>query len=395
VSGHDEASPALVRLARLATPVVARAGDDPRATLHSPRLLRDRTRSVVARFAVSGAPVSSVIVKAAAADDAHFFTEWASLDLLTRLPTATGVAPRFLGGDQHARLFAIEDLGGSRSLDDVLREPSRQEALAALAALGRATARLHGATLGPGAPAHERAFDAVRAALPGGHPIGTRAEVAARWESDAPATLAAWRDALGVDAPPRNLDDALRVVASAYRDPGAWLAFTHGDPAPSNNHVGLDGVVRLLDFEYGGFRHALYDVSAWQVLCPLPADALAALRDAYRGTLAAHAPALAHGAAFDAEWAAMVCWRAVAMLGWLGAAATARANAPWVDDWTRREAAIAACERMAAAVDAGGDPRLAPLGAAGAALARAMRARWPEYAEKSVLPRWTALNGES
>ncbi|HWJ22710.1 MAG TPA: hypothetical protein VNS52_10205, partial [Gemmatimonadaceae bacterium] len=157
-----------------------------------------------------------------------------------------------------------------------------------------------------------------------------------------------------------------------------------------------DAVVRLLDFEYGGFRHALYDPTAWAVLCPLPADALAAVRDAYRAELATRAPALA-GAPFDAAWAAMACWRAIAMLGWLRAAAVAE-NAPWVEEWTRREAAIAACERMAASVAsvasvASADTRaLAPLGALGASLAAAMRARWPEYEGRSTLPRWPAFD---
>ena len=47
-----------------------------------------------------------------------------------------------------------------------------------------------------------------------------------------------------------------------FGEPGPFLAFTHGDPAPTNNHVAGDEV-RLLDFEYGGFRHALYDITAW------------------------------------------------------------------------------------------------------------------------------------
>lgn len=372
--------------------VVRLAFGAPDATVVGAELLRDRTRSVVARVHVRGAgAATSAIVKAATGDDAHFSTEWASLQFLATLPAAAGVVPRFLGGDVRERLFVIEDLGGSRSLDDVLREPARAPALRALGALGRATARLHLATLGDDPAAHERALDTSSAALPGGR-TNERTRDAARWEHDAHASLAAWRDALGVAAP-AGLDDALHAVVRVYRDPGDWLAFTHGDPAPTNTHVAADddaAEVRLLDFEYGGFRHALYDPTAWAVLCPLPADALAAVRDAYRAELATRAPALA-GAPFDAAWAAMACWRAVAMLGWLRAA-TVSENAPWVEEWTRREAALAACERMADEVASSGARALSPLGALGASLAAAMRARWPEYAGRSTLPRWPAFD---
>ncbi|HET7459548.1 MAG TPA: hypothetical protein VFJ74_17990 [Gemmatimonadaceae bacterium] len=395
MTGDSLTSERASRLLAVAESLVRVALDTPDATLDAPALLRDRTRSVVARVRVVGVPgVSSLIVKAAAAGDATFYDEWASLAFLTALPGAGGVAPRFVAGSAAERLLVLEDLGGSRSLDDVLREPRRTPVLHALAALGRTTARLHAATSGSGVSAHERRFDALRAALPGGR-AHDRVAAAASWVAETETTLDGWRDALGVAAP-QGAEVALGAVAAAYRDPGPWLAFTHGDPAPSNNHVAPnddDGTVRLLDFEYGGFRHALYDPTAWAVLCPLPADALAALRDAYRAALAMHAPSLASGDAFDAAWAAMACWRAVAMLGWLRAT-TVAANAPWVDGWTRREAAIAACERMADAVALGGDPNLAALGTLGAALAAAMRARWPEYgpaSDGSVLPKWTAL----
>ena len=340
-------------------------------------------RNRVARLRLTGASLPSVIVKAIVADDALGFTDWASLAYIAGAADADGVAPPFLGGDVTERLFFMGDLGGARSLDDVLRESSRPAALATLDALARVTARLHAATLGDDA----RWF-ALRASLPGARP-GREVE-ADLWRDRAAPALGAWLAASS--APPvAGLADALGVVADAYARPGPWLAFTHGDPAPTNNHVAPDGAVRLLDFEYGAPRHALYDVTAWAVLCPLPRDAVTVVRDAYRASLGSTLPFEGAGwddASFDDAWAAMAAWRAVAMLGWIGPDALA-ADRPWVEEWTRREAALAAAERLRD--EAGASPALAPLVEAADTIARAIRERFPEYAGRETIPRWRAF----
>ena len=342
-------------------------------------------RNRVARLRLAGASLPSVIVKAIVADDALGFTDWASLAYIAGAASAAGVAPPFPGGDVAERLFLMMDLGGARTLDDVLREPSRPAALATLDALARVTARLHAATLGDDA----RWF-ALRASLPGARP-GREVE-ADLWRDRAAPALGAWLAACGT-RPPAGLADALERVADAYARPGPWLAFAHGDPAPTNNHVAPDGAVRLLDFEYGAPRHALYDVTAWAVLCPLPRDALAVVRAAYRsalgGALPFDAPAWS-GASFDDAWGTMAAWRAVAMLGWIGPDALA-ADRPWVEEWTRREAALAAAERLRD--EAGASPALAPLVDAVRTIARAIRERFPEYEGRETIPRWNAFSG--
>ena len=45
----------------------------------------------------------------------------------------------------------------------------------------------------------------------------------------------------------------LEQVARELADPGPFLAFTHGDMAPSNTLFTREGPC-LLDFEYGGMR---------------------------------------------------------------------------------------------------------------------------------------------
>lgn len=365
---------------RAATTLLTTFGPD--AAVVSAEPLKDWQRNRVARLRLAGAPVASVVAKQILADAALGFTDWSSLEYVGAAAGAAGVAPRFLGGDVSERIFLMEDLGSARSLDDVLREPSRSAALATLGSLARVTARLHAATLGD----DERWF-ALRATRPGARP--GRAVEADLWLDRAAPALGAWLAALGGRSP-AGLGDALERVADSYARPGRWLAFAHGDPAPTNNHLAADGAVRLLDFEYGGPRHALYDVTAWAVLCPLPRDAVAAVRAAYRAALGASLPFDAaewDGASFDAAWAAMAAWRAVAMLGWIGPDALT-ADRPWVEGWTRREAALAAAERLRD--EAAAAPHLAPLTEAADAIARGMRGRMPEY-EGETIPRWRAF----
>ena len=355
----------------------------PEATVIAAEPLKDWRRNRVARLRLAGAPVPTVVAKQILADDALGFTDWSSLEYIASAPNAAGVAPRFLGGDVAERIFLMEDLGGARSLDDALRESSRPAALAALDALARVTARLHAATLGD----DERWF-ALRAARPGARP--GRAVEADLWLDGAAPALGAWLAALGA-RPPAGLGESLERVADAYARPGRWLAFTHGDPAPTNNHLAPDGAVRLLDFEYGGPRHALYDLTAWAVLCPLPRDAVAVVRDAYRAASATALPFDAAGwddAPFDDAWAAMAAWRAVAMLGWIGPDALTT-DRPWVDAWTRREAALAAADRLRD--ETASTLSLAPLTAAADTIAGKMRERFPEYAGRETIPFWRAL----
>jgi hypothetical protein len=366
--------------------VAARAGA--RVVLRDAQILKDRERNVVVRFRVDGASeVGSVIVKWMKERESLGFDDWASLAYLSATAGAAGLVPRFYGGDAAARLFVMQDLGGSRSLDDVLRVGDREAAVRTLALVAAQYGRLHAATLGD-AGRYER----LRATLPGA-PRGRHGEAEA-WLTARPA-LQRWLDALGVTPPP-GFDAALERVAATYAEPGPFLAFTHGDPAPTNTHIAAsaaaDPDVRLLDFEYGGFRHALYDVTAWEVLCPLPTPAVRAMADRYRAVLAPACPAAADDELWRVGWVAMCAYRAIAMLTWLPTAAL-DADRPWVESWTVRQAALATVARLRGA--AAPVAALAPLGDAAALIEDALRSRWRDAGEgDAVLPRWAAFDDE-
>ncbi|MEJ7811947.1 MAG: hypothetical protein WKG32_16160 [Gemmatimonadaceae bacterium] len=356
-------------------------------SLAEPTVLKDWERNLVVRCLVEPAAGSSayghdpvhdsVIIKWIRHDGALGFSEWASLRFLTELPPATGLAPRFLGGDTNARVFVMEDLGGSRSADDVLRVGDAAAATDVMRALAARSGELHAATLG-----REVEFDTLRARLPDSPGHDRRAE-AEGWLGSL-GSLDGWMDALGLTRPP-GLDAAIRAVAAAYADPGDFLAFTHGDPAPTNNHV-TGSHVRLLDFEYGAYRHAIYDMTAWRVLCPLPVPVVETMERAHQAVLSGVCAAARDEERYRDAAAQMTAYRAIVMASRIGPDVLAR-NEPWVEAWTRREALLAAISRLAATV--GGIAGLAPIGRLARAMEDRLRDRWPEYGDP--IPQWPAF----
>lgn len=134
------------------------------ASLQQPVVIKDETRSIVLRCRVEADRsdvLTSVIIKQMRDDLTRGYTEWASLEFLAGIRAARGLVPHFLGGDTEYRFFVLEDLGGSRNVNDVLQQPDAQTAEKTLRSLARTMARLQAATFG-----QQSSFAAVRRALP-------------------------------------------------------------------------------------------------------------------------------------------------------------------------------------------------------------------------------------
>lgn len=346
---------------------LARAAFGEVTQLRGLSLIREGPRSRVYRAAIetgTGQERTAILKQITDAGECGF-TDWASLQFLTGTSLAEGIAPRFLAGDPEARCFMMEDLGASRTLEEPLQGSDPAATLAALEALAVTYARLHAL------PVDEVEWREVRRSLPAHHSLGRTTE-AGRLIQEHPK-LQAWAEALQIEATFFDTT-ALRPVVLSYTEPKPFLAFTHGDPAPTNNHFSPAGV-RLLDFEYGEFRHALYDLTAWNILCPLPEPVVERMRAAYRAELARSRPEAA-GPAFDAGWAEMCVYRALAMLTWVSPTVL-EANRPWVGEWSAREAVLAAVGRMhAAAVP---HAHLAGIASFAETMVSRLEARWPDY----------------
>lgn len=348
---------------------LARVAFEAESQVQEPSLIREGPRSRVFRveIATSGATVTAVLKQITDAGECGF-TDWASLAWLEE--SGAGLVPRFLAGDLANRCFLMEDLGSSRTLDTLLQGSDPAASVAALEALSVCYARLHSL------PVDEREWQWIRGSLPAAEGLGRAAE-AERWLAGA-GKLKAWAEAAGMSGGTIT-HTAVRPVGRIFRDPGLFLAFTHGDPAPSNNHLSPTGV-RLVDFEYGGFRHALYDLTAWYILCPLPEPVVERMCAAYRAELVRAGSALA-AAPFDPGWAEMCAYRALAMLTWVSPQVLEQ-NRSWVGDWTAREALLVALRRMANT--AAPHPHLEPLAAFAGELLTHLETRWPEYGQSEL-----------
>lgn len=356
----------------------------PDLRLRDPQVISARPRSLLLRCATTGwGSASSVVIKQNLGDDERGFSEWAALAFLSQLGEARGVAPRFYTGDAAERILVMEDLGGSSSLEDVLygRNGAAGEAAVVriLKVMASSMATLVGATL-----RKEHLFHTLRVSLPGATGLGRESE-AERWFG-AHERLSDWCDRLDLKCP-AGLEAVLEDVARTFARPEPYLSFSHGDPAPSNNHI-ADDCVRLVDFEYAGYRHLLYDITAWHILCPLPGGWVREMDAAFRRALL---QTEAHGLVADesryrAEWATMCAYRAVAMFTWFPSDLLDRDH-QWTPGWTGRQAMISTAIRLhdaTACVTA-----LTPLAELGASVAGTLRRRWPEVGNGTL--RWPGV----
>jgi hypothetical protein len=192
-------------------------------------------------------------------------------------------------------------LGGAENLFFALmrRDGSRAERLllGSAAALGR----LHAATAG-----READYRRLRAAL---GPEGPSPSAALA------AGLPQLREDLGRlgITPDAGFDREAAAVATAAGAPGTFRTYTHGDSCPGNDLVvgaAMGGAVgedvRLIDFELGGFGHALRDGVYPLTFFPtcgstgaLPDTVAAAALESYRQALSRGVPDAADDRRFD------------------------------------------------------------------------------------------------
>jgi hypothetical protein len=247
--------------------------------LTNPVVLKDGFRSLVVRCQVESddAGLLSIIVKQIKKDPARGFNDWASLSFLSRIPEIGNRIPRFYGGNAAQRVYLMSDLGEVENLQHVLDAESTVELRLALRSLATTMASLNRIS-----SEEQERFEKIRSVLPFSDGLDRHHE--ARVWRDNLGNVFSWFSALECSCP-TNFQKSLEHILNAYEQPGEFLGFTHGDPAPTNNYF-LAGQSGLLDFEYGGFRHALYDITAWQILCPLPLELVKEMREAFQQELA-------------------------------------------------------------------------------------------------------------
>jgi hypothetical protein len=275
-------------------------------------------------------------------------------------------------------LFVLEDLGEEGNLDTVLHSPDSSHATSLFCALARQMGSLHATTMGK-----ERQFERLCDDLPLAR-IPSRSSEAERWLEDC-HKVKDWCNALSYQ-PPAGFEQAYRRIADAFAHPGEFLALTHGDPAPTNNQF-RGSTVYLIDFEYAGYRHALYDLTGWNILCPLPKACVDLMSHHLRATLSPACPAVGDDEIYRAAWAQICTYRAMALLSWMPLHLI-ETNLPWADNWSRRDAMVVALSRWEEATR--GVPGLEVMVEVATQLLKRCQTLWPDIATENN-PAWPAF----
>ena len=263
------------------------------------QLLRSRDLS-------GGSPASFIIKKVVAEsydpsdsaswDTRRFLSDSAGAEFLSAVLSAP-LSPRFYGGSHDLGFFILEDLGEHRSLVEPLLEQDAASAESALLAFSSCLGAMHAGTVG-----HSATYERLLRAR------NSHAEVSAQ-----PLTGLGERvnelqmrlDGLGIRAGTEYSREVHSVI-TAIEHPGPFLSYVHGDPCPDNVFWNGDGI-RLIDFEFGGFGHALADASYGRMLFPscwcanrVPDTLVSKMETAYRTELVKGCPEAQDDRTFEA-----------------------------------------------------------------------------------------------
>jgi hypothetical protein len=289
-------------------------------------------------FDREGEPRQRTVVKRWKDESECAQNEWSSYQLFAA--QSLSLAPRLRALNQSARLLALERLDAGSDLLQVIARGSGLDL--AITRLGGLMAELAaGTTL-----SHALSPEADRC-----DPRNAEADALGERLGAILALGAAW----GIPSDDR-LERCARELVENYRTPYR-IAWTQGDPAPSNV-LFAEGRAVLIDFEYGGFRHALHDLAQWQIRCPLPQSWYRSLQGSVERAML-DGGAYPDAARFAEDLATMQAYASIYMLGFLPARAGFAADRSWVGDWTVHDALLCTTARGADAAAA--TPLLEPL----------------------------------
>jgi hypothetical protein len=191
-------------------------------------------------------------------DTQRFFNDWIGSQFLSSLGGESSHGPQFYGGNRELGFIILEDLGHHRSLVEPLLHEDAARAEEALLGYSTRLGKLHADTINK-STLFERLSQSVSA-----HGR-TRATMGAEVEKDI-QNVQTLIEELGV-LPGTAFLQELREMGKAVVDPGPFLVYIHGDPCP-DNVFDNDPDLRLIDFEFGYFGHALIDATYARMLFP-------------------------------------------------------------------------------------------------------------------------------
>ncbi|MGG7099609.1 kinase [Rhodococcus sp. 24CO] len=221
--------------------------------------------------------------------DTAFLREAVSYQFANALAKDARPGAELLAYDLDARLLVLSDLGDATAISVLFQDSDADTVTNTLMAMAQAMGRMHAATVG-----REEDFTALLRRAEVVHSSDEVADQVARVVTDVPSMLA---DTLGVVVDPNILEQVHH--AQNLFSGGRFRAFSPSDLCPDNIIVNGEGV-RFLDYEWGGYRDALLDITYALVSFPgclcnvdLTEERASAMVDAWRSEVVGMWPALA------------------------------------------------------------------------------------------------------
>jgi Phosphotransferase enzyme family len=292
------------------------------------RISDDDRRNTLLRLRVTGGPdagrtvvAKQVVGFAKKANDwtkGRFFGDALGALFLTQV-SGDRHAPRCLGVDVGLGFILMDDLGAVESLVEPLLEGSADRAREALLTYVRRLGAMHADTAG-----RQREYDEIADSMQAPPRFRTRQS-----RRDDDRSLRQGLEGLSRQLAELKLGrigpaiiDEVEQVAGTVRDPGDFAVLLHRDACPDNMAFGSDRL-RLIDFEFTRFGHALIDglypqlpfPTCW--CCNVVPDGLAdELTAAYRAELVHGCPSAADDAVFARASAHITAWWLLCSFGW-------------------------------------------------------------------------------
>ncbi len=251
-------------------------------------------------------------------DTNRFFNDWAGAQFLSNDSRTQGHGPMFYGGDVERGFILLEDMGEHTSLVAPLLKGDAAGATRAMLAYASRLGQMHAGSFG----LEERYREIQRHISPAWAAIEARSADSQAEETEKQAVEFAEVCArLNVEAG-ETARQEFAAALTYLAQPGSFTTFLHGDPCPDNVFYQAPDL-RLIDFEFSGFGHALKDGLYARLPFPtcwcagaLPAEVLHQMEAVYRLELAAACPEILDETRFGEEAAVVASHSAFSILRW-------------------------------------------------------------------------------
>lgn len=220
-------------------------------------------------------------------DSQRFFSDWAGSQFLSSLGSGKNHGPHFYGGNRDLGFIILEDMGHHRSLVDPLLHKDAGRATSALLRYSTRLGKMHADTFN-----QQSLFNTLLHSV---NPIAKSFEPTEKDLEEGFRKVQTILTGLGIDMEYLFSQEFQRIISTVL-NPGPFLVYIHGDPCPDNVFDNNDEI-RLIDFEFGHFGHALIDATYGRMMFPtcwcanrLPESIVTQMEDRYRAELVQGCP---------------------------------------------------------------------------------------------------------